>query len=217
MNRIAAMLFDLDGTLADTAADLTAALNAVMTERGLAPLPLEQTRAHVSLGAAALIRLGLGAGPGDPGFAELRQAFLAYYRDHLCIETRLFPGIERLLDDLAARGVAWGIVTNKPVAYTLPLLRQLQLPTQPGAVVCGDTMAHSKPHPAPIREACRLLDASPSRAAYVGDDLRDIVAGFRAGTATVAVRWGYLGIGTAVERWGADRVVSSSDELRELL
>ncbi len=215
MSRIGAMLFDLDGTLADTAADLTGALNAVLTARGRQPLPLAHTRAHVSQGAAALLTLGFGMTPDQPGFDALRRDFLAYYADHLCVETRLFPGIAELIDHLAARGIDWGIVTNKPERYTLPLLRELPLP-EPGVIVCGDTLAHKKPHPAPLRLACKRLGVAASHAVYVGDDQRDIIAGFRAGSATVAVRWGYLGLDTPVERWGADRIVADCGELKTL-
>ena len=206
MNRARGVLFDLDGTLADTAADLTAALNHALAGLGVAPLPLETTRPYVSRGAGALLQLALGAAAGDPRIEASRPRFLAWYADHLCIETRLYPGIAALLESLADQEIAWGVVTNKPRAYTVPLLDDLPLPHPPASIVCADDLPHKKPHPLPVRHACAALGALPGDCLFVGDDRRDVTAGFRAGTVTAAAAWGYIGPGESPRNWGADLV-----------
>ena len=163
------VLFDLDGTFADTAPDMAYALNRTLERNGRSPLPLETIRPHVSHGGVALIRLGFGIEPNHPEFAGLRQQFLDLYRDNLARGTTLFAGIEPLLTHLEERGIGWGIVTNKPGWLTEPLMRQLALDSRAACVVSGDTTANSKPHPEPILYACELLGAAPQRTLYVGD------------------------------------------------
>lgn len=212
-----AVLFDLDGTLADTAPDLAAAVNKMRHERGLEMVPLEDLRPLASAGARGLIGGAFGIGPEHHDFAALREEFLANYEADLCIETTLFQGIDAVLDDLDARGVRWGIVTNKAMRLTEPLVALLGLDLRAGCVVSGDTTPHPKPHPAPLLHAARELDLPPERIVYVGDDLRDVQAGFAAGMVTVAAAYGYCGNDIPPERWHAQHVVKSTAELQKLL
>ncbi len=203
-----AVLFDLDGTFADTAPDMAYALNLQLRASGREPLPFERIRPHVSHGARAMIRLGFGLTPEEPEFERLRGEFLEIYRAHLVRETSLFPGIEQLTHRLDARGTPWGIVTNKPGWLTDPLVRSLGLDGRPGCVVSGDTTPNAKPHPEPILHACRILGADPARTWYVGDAERDIVAGKAAGARTLVALFGYLGEEEAPETWGADGLIA---------
>jgi 2-phosphoglycolate phosphatase len=212
-----AVLFDLDGTLADTAPDLAAAVNKMRHERGLEMVPLDDLRPLASAGARGLIGAAFGIGPEHPDYGAMREEFLANYEADLCIETTLFPGIDALLDELDARGVRWGIVTNKVARLTDPLVALLGLDSRAGCVVSGDTTPHSKPHPAPLLHAARELELEPERIVYVGDDLRDIKAGFAAGMVTVAAAYGYCGNDIAPSRWHAQHVVDSPAELLKLL
>jgi phosphoglycolate phosphatase len=216
---VAAVLFDLDGTLADTAGDLGGALNRVRHDRGLPPVPLADLRAHASAGARGLLQAGMGVGPDHPDFAALRDAFLAHYTACLAETTCLFDGVAELLDALDARGLPWGIVTNKASRYTVPVVAALGLASRAGTVVSGDTTPHPKPHPAPMHHAARALGVAPQRCAYVGDDVRDVLAGNAAGMATLVARWGYMGTGEPHERWpalgGADRPLDLLDWLPE--
>ena len=211
------VLFDLDGTLADTAPDLAAAVNRMRHERGLEMVPLERLRPLASAGARGLIGGAFGIGPEHHDFAAMREEFLANYEADLCIETTLFPGIDAVLDELDARNVRWGIVTNKVARLTEPLIAQLGLDTRAGCVVSGDTTPHSKPHPAPLRYAAKALGLEPERLAYVGDDLRDVQAGFAAGMVTVAAAYGYCGNDLPPTQWHARHVVHSTGELQALL
>jgi len=211
-----AVLFDLDGTLADTAPDLAAALNRLRAEQGLEPLPLERLRPFASAGARGLVHVGFGIKPGDSEYASLREAFLEYYRDRTCVETTLFPGIAELLEALAARSVAWGIVTNKATRFTDRIVSKLNL--KPDCVASGDTTPHLKPHPAPLLHAAGQLGLAPKHCLYLGDDLRDIQAARAAGMRPIAVDWGYHhpdngGPGT----WQADAVIARPQELIGLL
>ncbi|HEX6294981.1 MAG TPA: HAD-IA family hydrolase [Burkholderiales bacterium] len=211
-----AVLFDLDGTLADTAPDLAAALNRLRADQGLEPLPLERLRPFASAGARGLVHVGFGIKPGDGEYASLREAFLEYYRERTCIDTRLFPGIPELLEALAARGVAWGIVTNKATRFTDRIVAGMKL--KPDCVSCGDTTPHLKPHPAPLLHAAEQLGLAPKACVYLGDDLRDIQAARAAGMRPIAVDWGYHhpengGPGT----WEADAVIARPQELIALL
>jgi len=212
-----AVLFDLDGTLADTAGDLAGALNRLRRERGLAPVPVASLRAHASSGARGLIIAGLGVVPDAPEYPALRDAFLAHYEACLAETTRLFAGVTQLLDALEARGMPWGIVTNKAARFTLPVVSALKLADRAATIVSGDTTAHPKPHPAPLLHAARDLGIAAPRCAYVGDDLRDITAGNAAGMPTLVARWGYLGTGEPHERWpaagGADHPLGLLDWL----
>ena len=212
-----AVLFDLDGTLADTAPDLAAAVNKMRHERGLEMVPLDDLRPLASAGARGLIGGAFGIGPEHPDYPAMRDEFLANYEADLCIETTLFQGIDAVLDELDARGVRWGIVTNKVARLTEPLVALLGLDLRAGCVVSGDTTPHSKPHPAPLLHAARELDLAPERIVYVGDDLRDVQAGFAAGMVTVAAAYGYCGNDIPPTQWHAQHVVRSTAELQKLL
>ncbi len=203
------VLFDLDGTLADTAPDLALALNRLRKEEGLAPLPYELIRAQVSHGGTALLRLGFSCEPGDPGFVALRQRFLELYQKDLATHTRLFPGMDVVLETLERQGIGWGVVTNKPSWLTDPLMEQLALAKRAGSIVSGDTLPQSKPHPAPLLHACRQMEVSPANCLYVGDALRDIEAGRAAGMETLVALFGYLGNEDRPEQWGADGMVET--------
>jgi len=212
-----AVLFDLDGTIADTAPDLVAAVNKMRHDRGLEMRPLERLRPFASAGARGLLGGAFEIGPEHHDFASMREEFLANFEADLCIETTLFPGIDALLDQLDARGVRWGIVTNKVTRLAEPLVALLGLDARAGCLVCGDTTPHSKPHPAPLLHAADLLDVAPERIVYVGDDLRDVQAGFAAGMITVAAAYGYCGDDIPPRRWHANHVVDSPVELMHLL
>jgi 2-phosphoglycolate phosphatase len=212
--RTRAVLFDLDGTLADTAPDLGAAVNRLRVERGLAELPLAHYRPWASAGARGLLRAGFGLAPGDPDYEPLRAAFLERYAAAVCVHTRLFPGNHELLVALAARGVAWGIVTNKATRFTAAIVAALGI--EPACVVCGDTTPHIKPHPAPLLHAAGELGLRPRDCCYVGDDLRDVQAARAAAMRVVAVEFGYGG-GTAPRSWNADAVIGRPLDLLEYL
>ena len=209
------MLFDLDGTLADTAADLTAALNRVLDELSEPYVANAQARPHVSRGALALLRLGLRARQDDPRPAALLPRFLEFYAAALCEETRLFPGIEECLDRLDGGHIPFGVVTNKPREYTLPILERLDVARRLSAVVCGDDLAVKKPHPAPLRRASEEFEIAAHDIVYVGDDRRDVTAGFRAGMPTIIAAWGYLGPGETPETWGANAIAATPLDLLE--
>jgi len=198
-----AVLFDLDGTLADSAGDLAAAVNRMRAERGLPPVPVDVLRPHASAGARGLLGAGMGISPEHPDYKALRHTFLAYYEAALDVTTRLFDGIEDLLDALARRSLAIGIVTNKVKRFTTPLVAALGLDRRCGAVVSGDTTDYPKPHPAPLLHAAELLGVDPSRCVYVGDDLRDVTAGNAAGMATIVAEYGYLGEARCADDWPA--------------
>lgn len=208
-----AMLFDLDGTLVDSAPDLAAAGNAVRRTRGLPDLPAALYRPHTSAGARGMLRIAMDVSPDDGNYEALKHEFLTAYEQCLTRHTACFPGMAGLLERLEAQDIAWGIVTNKVTRYTLPIVTHLGLATRAGAVVCGDTTPHAKPHPAPLLEAARRIGIAPERCLYVGDDLRDVQAGRAAGMQTVAVRWGYLGDTLPIEQWGADAIIDAPDEL----
>ena len=206
-----AVLFDLDGTLADTAPDLAAAVNLLRTERGLAPTPYEILRPTASAGASGMIGAAFGLAPGDEGYEELRLQWFDRYQSAMAVESRLFDGVAELLDGIGAFGMAWGIVTNKPARFTDPLVPQIGL-AHAGCIISGDTTPHAKPHPAPLLEAARRLGIDPAHCWYVGDDLRDVEAGRAAGMITVACNWGYCG---AIDpaTWGADYLLDTPSHL----
>jgi 2-phosphoglycolate phosphatase len=216
-NGVRAVLFDLDGTFADTAPDLGRALNRMRSEKSLAPLPIETLRAHASSGARGLLKAGFGLAPESEGYEALRARFLALYEENLCVDTRVFEGIPGLLDALEARGLPWGIVTNKAQRYTEPLLRRLGIDARAACVVSGDSTAHIKPHPASLLRAAELLSLEPAGCLYVGDDLRDIQAARAAGMRFAAAGWGYLGDGQDPQTWGADAVIARPGEILGLL
>jgi phosphoglycolate phosphatase len=209
----AAVLFDLDGTLADTAGDLAEAVNRIRRERGLPPLTVAALRPHASAGARGMLGAGMGVAPGDPDFPPLRDAFLAHYAEVLDRTTRLFEGVAAMLERLEARGVRWGVVTNKAERFTRPLLRALGLASRAAVVVCGDTTPHPKPHPAPLFHAAQALGLPPERCVYVGDDLRDVLAGNAAGMATIVAAYGYLGESGDCSGWPASGVIAAPLDL----
>lgn len=208
-----AVLFDLDGTLADTAPDLAGALNRLLVERERAPVPLALTRKHTSSGARGMIGAGFGITPEHPDYQALRDRFLALYESFICVDTTLFPGMSELLDQLEAAGLAWGIVTNKAERFTFPLLEKLGITARTRCIVGGDTTPRAKPHPDPLLHAAKLIDIDPRACVYVGDDLRDIEAAHAAGMRSVAACYGYLGDGEPPQRWGADVLIEHPLEL----
>ena len=208
----AAVLFDLDGTFADTAPDLGRAVNAMRAARGLSPVPLADTRRVTSLGARGLLSVGFGIGPDHADYPAMREEFLHIYENNLCCDTTLFPGIADLIDRLEGLGIRWGIVTNKAERFALPLLRQLGYGQRAACIIGGDTTPHMKPHPAPLLAAAKSVGCTPEHCIYVGDDERDIQAGKAAGMRTIAVRFGYLN-GSNPDTWGADSVVDSPAEI----
>jgi phosphoglycolate phosphatase len=211
--RFAAVLFDLDGTLVDSAPDLAGSANDLRCAQGLAPLPYQSLRPFVGTGARGMVGAAFGVQPGHAGFESLRDAFLARYEQRMLDQSRRFDGVTELLAAIESAGLRWGIVTNKIERYALPIVAGLAL-NRPGAVlVAGDTTPHAKPHPEPLFEAARRLGLQPSQCAYVGDDRRDIEAGRAAGMATVAAAWGYLGHGERVEDWAADAIVEQPADL----
>jgi phosphoglycolate phosphatase len=213
---IQAVLFDLDGTLADTAPDLTYALNRVRGARGLPPLPLAATRPVASQGARGLIGAGFSIHPGDPGYDALRDEFLAVYAENLCRETRLFAGIPELLDRLEARALPWGVVTNKAERFTFPLLDLLKVRSRSACVIGGDTTGRIKPHPDPLLAASRAIGLAPQSCIYLGDDRRDVEAGQAAGMKTAIAKWGYLN-GQDPENWNADHMIEAPRDLLRIL
>ncbi len=205
-----AVLFDFDGTLADTAADLSRALNRVRADRGLGEVPLEQLRGHASAGARGLLGAGMGVLPEHDEFKPLREAFLKHYAEHICVDTRLFPGVEELLSAIEVRGLRWGIVTNKSTSLTRLVVRELGLEARAACVVCGDTTPHLKPHPASLLHAAGELKVATADCIYLGDDLRDIQAARAAGMRPVAVAWGY---GEDLASWNADAILQRPEDL----
>jgi 2-phosphoglycolate phosphatase len=212
----AAVLFDLDGTFADTAPDLGCAVNAMRSARGLAPVPLADTRRVTSLGARGLLGVGFGIGPEHADYLAMRDEFLRIYESNLCCDTVLFPGMAELIDRLEQRNITWGIVTNKAERFAKPLMQQLGYATRAACIIGGDTTGHMKPHPAPLLAAATAINIAPQSCVYVGDDERDIQAGRAAGMRTVAVRFGYLN-GSNPEKWAADVIVSTPAEIENIL
>jgi len=212
-----AVLFDLDGTLADTAPDLARALNRVLAANRLAPVAAELTRPYTSSGARGLLKVGFGLSPGDERYAALRLQFLDFYAAEICVDTRLFEGMAELLARLDRDGVPWGVVTNKAERFTLALLQGLHLAGRAACIVGGDTTARAKPHPDPLLHAAAALRLPPSACLYVGDDLRDVQAARAAGMRALAARYGYLGDGGAIESWQADAIIDHPREVLDYL
>jgi phosphoglycolate phosphatase len=217
LRRPACVLFDLDGTLADTAPDLALALNRTLQHYGRPPLHYETIRPVVSHGGIALIQLGFGLSPGSPGFDERRQLLLDLYAGDLCRETRLFDGMAGVLERLERDAIHWGIVTNKPAWLTDPLVERMGLAQRVAALVSGDTLALRKPHPEPIRHACSLVPVAPDRTWYVGDAGRDMQAGRAAGCNTIGAEYGYLHPDDPVSAWDADAHIAKPADLLDLL
>lgn len=217
MRGVDLVLFDLDGTLVDTAPDLAGAVNRMLLARGRAPLSVTELRPVASHGARGLLGRAFGVTPAAAEFDELRQEFFQEYEGALCVESRLFPTMDEALAALESGGVRWGIVTNKIARFTEPLVRALGLERRAACVVSGDTTPRPKPDPAPLLHALAATGSSPDRAMYVGDDLRDIQSGRAAGMRTVAVSYGYLGDGPHYAAWGADHIIDSPGELLSLI
>ncbi len=213
---VSAVLFDLDGTLLDTAPDMVAALNQVRTEESQPLLAYDQARAHVSNGALGLLRLAFGDMP-DATRTRLHQRYLDIYASQLADATVLFAGMAEVLAELERARIPWGVVTNKPALLTEPLLAQLGLRPRCACVISGDTTAHRKPHPLPLLHALAQLGAPAGRAVYVGDAERDIAAGRAAGMRTVAALYGYIPPDEVPARWGADHHIAAPAELLALL
>jgi phosphoglycolate phosphatase len=207
------VLFDLDGTLADTAPDLGFALNQQRLARGMPELPIEAVRSQASSGARGLLKIGFNIEPGQSGYDAMRDEFLDIYERNLSRNTRLFPGVSALLEQVERRGLRWGIVTNKAERFTFPLLRALTLMDRAACVICGDTTPNPKPHPAPLLAAAEKLGTPARQCIYVGDDERDVQAGHAAGMPVVVARYGYLGNGTPPEQWGADGFIDAPEDL----
>jgi len=210
---IRSVLFDLDGTFADTAPDLAAALNHTRAARNLPPLPLETIKPQASHGSRGLLRLGFGIEPDAPDYDALRDIFLGYYERNICVHTRLFPGMAELVDELERRGIKWCIVTNKPQRYTVPLMQALGYAERAACLVSGDTCTQAKPHPAPLLHACTLTGAAPARCLYLGDDLRDMQAANAAGMPGIIANYGYVGADASVENWNARGSINHPAEL----
>ena len=212
-----AVLFDLDGTLIDSAPDLGATVNRMRALRGMNELDDSVLRPHASHGARGLVGAGFGVAPDHADFPSLREEFLASYAKALCERTVLFPGVDALLDALDASSLAWGIVTNKATALTLPLLEALALRHRPRCIVCGDTTSRTKPHPEPLLAAAGLIGIAPSDCVYVGDAERDIEAGNAAGMATLVARYGYIRDDETPESWPALGVLDTALDLLDWL
>ena len=210
---IRTVLFDLDGTLADTAPDLALALNTLLAEKGRNPLPYELIRQQASFGGKALIKLGFDLETDSAEFELLRQRFLELYKNKLCEHTTLFEGIDKAIDGILAAGMNWGIVTNKPSWLTNPLLALMDLEHTPATVVSGDTTRNNKPHPEPLLHACATAGSQPGQCLYIGDAERDIQAGLRAGMKTLVALFGYIRDDDTPENWGADGLVNTPVEI----
>lgn len=215
INTPKAVLFDLDGTLADTAPDLAAAVNLMRTQRGMEAAPYFSLRQFASAGARGLIGAGFQITPEHPDYESMRLEFLANYEAAIAVHSQLFSGVKELLTGLDKLGVVWGIITNKAERFTTPLIPQISLQSA-ACVISGDTTAHAKPHPAPLLEAAHRINIAPNECWYVGDDLRDIQAAKAAGMVSIAAAWGYCGA-TEPTHWKADAILDSPLELLELV
>ena len=211
------VFFDLDGTLADTAPDLVAATNQLLSARNLPLKPYEQLRPCASAGARGLIGGAFGIDTKHPDFIPLRDEFFANYEKALFVHSKLFEGMEHLLNQLESAQLPWGIVTNKSERFTNPLIELMGLSQRSISTVSGDTTPHSKPHPEPILHAARIANLDPNKSLYVGDDIRDIIAGKAAGMKTVAAAYGYCGCEEPPEAWGADFIIHTPQELLQII
>jgi phosphoglycolate phosphatase len=210
---VKAVLFDLDGTFADTAPDLAAALNHVRSTRDLPPLPIEVLRPQASHGSAGLLKVGMNVTPDAPDFNTLREIFLDYYTHHFHVHTRLFAGMADLVDALEQHSIKWGIVTNKPHRFTVPLMEALGYAHRAACLVSGDTCARAKPHPEPMLAACELLTVAPNQCLYLGDDKRDMEAANATHMRGIIASWGYVSDDVSVKNWRAHGSVAHPMEL----
>lgn len=206
-----AYLFDLDGTLADSAVDLAAAANHLRQVRGLEPIDYSLLRKTASSGARGLLGAAFGITPEQDDYKLYEKEFLDYYSEHLADNTKLFPGVKKLIDFIESSGRAWGVITNKHARFTIPVLKSLHL--APQILVCGDTLEKRKPNPDQIVYALNKLGMKPNEAIYVGDDIRDIIASKAAGVFSVAASWGYLGSAEPIEDWHADLILDNPEQL----
>ncbi len=216
-HQIEAVLFDLDGTLIDSAPDLGAAADKMRTDRGLPSLPLADYRPMAGAGARGMLGVAFGLTPEHADFVALKEEFFSNYEACMTERTCAFDGVPELIAQISGAGLKWGVVTNKSARFTLPLTRQMSLFASAQTIISGDTTPHAKPHPAPLLEAARQLDVEPARCVYVGDDERDIVAGRAAGMPTVAAAYGYLGATADTQGWKADATIVSPAALLNLL
>ena len=216
-HNIRAVLFDLDGTLIDSAPDLGAAADKMRTDRGMPSLPADRYRPMAGAGARGMLGEAFGLTPEHPDYEALREEFFVNYERRMTHLTTVFDGVGPLIEQLLHKQMLWGVVTNKSARFTQPLTLAMPLFTTAGAVVSGDTTPHAKPHPAPLLEAAARLGLAPDHCIYVGDDERDIIAGLAAGMGTVAATYGYLGAKSDPLQWGAHAVINSPTELLQLL
>lgn len=212
-----AVLFDLDGTLIDSAPDLGAAADKMRTDRGLTSLPLSHYRPMAGAGARGMLGMAFGMSPDHPDYEVMKEEFLVNYESAMTERTRIFDGVVDMIARLVAQGMPWGVVTNKASRFTDPLTSAMPLFATAGAIVSGNTTPHAKPHPEPLFEAARRLSIDPALCVYVGDDERDIVAGLAAGMGTVAATYGYLGQQSDISRWNAHLRIDSPIELLKFL
>lgn len=216
-DKVEAVLFDLDGTLIDSAPDLGAAADKMRTDRGLTSLPLEHYRHMAGAGARGMIGIAFGITPEHPDFEAMKEEFFVNYENCMTERTQIFEGVVDMVASLVALGMPWGVVTNKSSRFTDPLTSSMPLFATAGTIVSGNTTPHAKPHPEPLYEAARRLAVDPSRCIYVGDDERDIVAGLAAGMGTVAATYGYLGQQADISRWNAHLQIDSPIDLLKFL
>ncbi|MGX1173783.1 N-acetylmuramic acid 6-phosphate phosphatase MupP [Pseudomonas sp. R151218B TE3479] len=215
--RLKAVLFDMDGTLLDTAPDFIAICQAMRADRGLPPMNTQYIRDEISGGARAMVAVTFSMDPESPGFEELRQEFLDRYLKGCAVHSHLFDGMAEVLADIEAANLIWGVVTNKPVRFAEPIMQQLGLAERSKVLICPDHVKNSKPDPEPLTLACKMLDLDPASVLFVGDDLRDIESGRSAGTKTCAVTYGYIHPDDNPNHWGADVVIDHPSALREVL
>ena len=215
--KVRAVLFDLDGTFADTAPDLAAALNHVRATRDLAPLPLAILRPQASHGSVGLLKVGMNITPDSPDFPALREIFLQHYADNICVHTRLFDGMAELINQLDAREIVWGIVTNKPHRFTVPLMQSLGYATRAGCLISGDTCAHAKPHPEPMQLACTTIKIPAENCLYLGDDQRDMQAANAVNMRGIIANYGYVSEECSVANWQAFGSVDTPLDLLDFL